>query len=431
MTIPDAVSTIVKQKGKSIYHDIWGFAKLLRTLAPMPQASKKEVNIIRIGVDKNLLELFVKDGLPIEDRLEQIKTYLENLGLSYDSILYLMETFGNPLGYEESINNLRTSNIIIEIKQTDALSQNFEIEDVILTDDTLKQLGYKNKHTITQIEIPSTFSTYSGVMYKIIAIGNGVFANCPALTRVVIPNTVVDININAFYGCTSLKEIVIPESVKFIGESAFENCTSLTNIKIPESINGIIARTFCGCESLTEINLPNNVKFIGESAFEKCISLTKIQIPESVKKISKRTFYDCTSLKEVIIPDTVTDIETMAFCGCESLNNLVIPPKVVNLGVNLFSNCKNLTSITIPVQFLRENLILSKDQYVFGNTSKDLKTAEPFDPVIPETPSDKLSQEKLMALNQELYQKYRKKTMTKNELIDQFKNEIMNIMYEQ
>ena len=50
------------------------------------------------------------------------------------------------------------------------------------------------------------------------------------------------------------------------------------------------------------------------------------------------------------------------------------------------------------------------------------------DYVVPSATVEKLSQDKLMKLNQELYQNYRKNTMTKQDLINKFRDEIVNIM---
>ncbi len=431
MTIPVAIQTIIKQKGKNIFKDIFLFAKLLRQLAPMPEASQKEVNLIRIGVDKAFLNLFIDDSLSLESRLEKIKRKLENLGLSYESIIYLIETFGIPLGYEETINKFKSKNIVVQIATTNTLSQKFEVEDVVLDYSTLKRLGYKSKYDITEIEIPPSFSTYSGVIYKITAIGNDVFSHLTSLTRVIVPNTVENIHSNAFKGCTSLKEVVLPDTIKFIGESAFENCNSLESIEVPTCIDRIATRLFCNCKSLKNIIIPKNVKNIGESAFENCASFTEIVIPDGVKTISKKTFFGCESLKNISIPDSVIDIEDMAFANCYSLNNLVIPQTVAQFGCNLFGNCNNLKMVTVPIQFLKENLTqnLFDDANNGEPTSKDLKNDDSVD----SNPSSKklgkaVSQEDLIKINQTLYQNYCQNKMSKSELISQFRNEMINIM---
>ena len=357
MTIQEAVKEIISKNGIDIFKDSKTFLAWLDDLAP---EHKKERMIFKRNVDDSIFNLFIDDTLPVNTRLVRIKTHLEDYGLADDSITLIIETFGIPLGFEKNIEDLKTKNIIAERIYAPAPQINNtpqKVEEITLNDDALKLLGYVNKNTITKLNILGTFSTPSGMAYKITAIENSIFANCTSLTHVVIPNTVKIINQNAFKGCTSLKQITIPNSVTSIGASAFENCSSLTVITIPNGVTEICPKTFCGCKSLTIVNIPDTVTKIGESAFEDCASISKITIPEGVTKIEKETFCGCKSLVSITIPDSVTEIGAMAFFECESLNNLVIPEKVTNLGRNSFSGCKKLTSLTAPVKFFKDEYI--------------------------------------------------------------------------
>ena len=357
MTIQEAVKEIISKRGLEIFKQSKMFFASIDDLAP---EHRKERIILRRNVDDSILNLFIDDTLPVNTRLVRIKNHLEDYGLTDDSITFIIETFGIPLGYEKTIEDLKTKNVIVERIYAPASQINNtpqKIEEITLNDDALKLLGYVNKNTITKLNILGTFSTPSGMAYKITAIENSIFANCTSLTHVVIPNTVKIINQNAFKGCTSLKQITIPDSVQFIRASAFENCSSLTVITIPKGVTEICLKTFCGCKSLAIVNIPDTVKKIGESAFEDCALLSKVTIPNGVTKIEKETFCGCKSLVSINIPDSVTDIDSMAFFECESLNDLVIPEKVANLGLNSFSGCKKLTKITAPVKFFKDEYI--------------------------------------------------------------------------
>ncbi len=357
MTIQEAVKDIISQRGIEIFKNSKIFFASIDDLAP---EHRKERIILRRNVDDSILNLFIDNTLPINTRLVRIKNYLEDFGLTDDSITFIIETFGIPLGYEKNIEDLKTKNVIADRIYAPAPQINNtqqKVEEITLNDDALKLLGYVNKNTITKLNILGTFSTPSGIAYKLTAIENSIFANCTSLTHVVIPNTVKSINPNAFKGCTSLRQVTIPDSVKFIGASAFENCNLLTVITIPNGVTEISQKTFCGCKSLTIVNIPDTVKKIGESAFKDCASLSKVTIPDGVTKIEKNTFCGCKSLVNITIPDSVTEIGSMAFFECESLNNLVIPEKVANLGLNSFSGCKKLTKITAPVRFFKDEYI--------------------------------------------------------------------------
>ena len=357
MTIQDAVKEIISQRGIEIFKSSKIFFASIDDLAPEYQ---KERRILRRNVDDSILNLFVDDTLSVNIRLVRIKNNLEDFGLTDDSITFIIETFGIPLGFKKNIEDLKTKNIIVErayapAPQINNISQ--KVEEVTLNDDVLKLMGYLNKNTITKLNILGTFSTPSGMSYKVTAIENSIFENCTSLTHVIIPNTVKSINSNSFKGCKSLRQITIPDSVKFIGESAFENCSSLTVITIPNGVTEISPKTFCGCKSLTIVNIPDTIKKIGECAFEDCSLVSKITIPNGITKIEKETFCGCKSLVSINIPDSVTEIESMAFFECESLNNLVIPQNVTNLGLNVFSGCKKMTSLTAPIKFFKDEYI--------------------------------------------------------------------------
>ena len=59
------------------------------------------------------------------------------------------------------------------------------------------------------------------------------------ITKVIIPNSVIEIGFREFYGCESLQNIVIPDSVTEIGESALASCDSLHKITMPKKLKNI------------------------------------------------------------------------------------------------------------------------------------------------------------------------------------------------
>ena len=80
------------------------------------------------------------------------------------------------------------------------------------------------------------------------------FADCTALEKIDLPDTVYDIGNDAFSNCKSLKEIIIPDSVTEIENRVFANCTSLEKITFPKTINYIGEDITKNCTSLKEIN---------------------------------------------------------------------------------------------------------------------------------------------------------------------------------
>lgn len=62
----------------------------------------------------------------------------------------------------------------------------------------------------------------------VLEIEDSAFAYCDVLTEVMLPSTLKTIGNSAFYGCTTLSQIVIPSGVTTIGTDAFDYCSQLT-----------------------------------------------------------------------------------------------------------------------------------------------------------------------------------------------------------
>lgn len=130
------------------------------------------------------------------------------------------------------------------------------------------------------------------------------------LEKVILGDSVTEIDDDAFRGCTSLHEIVIPNSVTKIGDDAFMDCTSLYEIVIPNSVTKIGNGAFYGCKSLEEIVIPNSVTEIGDDAFYKCMLLDEVIIPDSVTYIGPGAFKACTFLRRIVLPKSLAVDET-------------------------------------------------------------------------------------------------------------------------
>ena len=167
------------------------------------------------------------------------------------------------------------------------------------------------------------------------------------MTRIVIPDSVVEIGDEAFAECENLQSVVIGNGVKTIGNNAFYCCESLSNITFGESLASIGNLSFSGCNSLEEIVLPDGLITIGEQAFASCNSLKKAVIPGSVEAMGYMAFSACLALEDITIEQGVKSIGESAFYRCEALTEVVIPDGVTEIGKYAFSNCTSLKSVTI------------------------------------------------------------------------------------
>ncbi len=147
--------------------------------------------------------------------------------------------------------------------------------------------GLKNIHSqsfkgcdlIKEITIPASvefFDSFNGidafnrnVSYSVISGNmhfsseNGVLFNSDKTSLYRAPTTLID-------------TYIVPSTVTDIYGEAFRDCNSITKILLPEGLLQIGNLSFYGCISLAEANIPKTVTQIGWASFYNCISLQNI-----------------------------------------------------------------------------------------------------------------------------------------------------------
>lgn len=214
-------------------------------------------------------------------------------------------------------------------------------------------------------------------------IQEGAFEYNNNLVKIVIPSSVVEIDVKAFNSCKQLIDInvkennekftsingvlfsenkdviikfpnarqgeyTIPCGVSVISDYTFYGCQKITNVIIPNGVTQIGVKAFMFCISIKRIEIPKGITSILEGTFRHCRSMESVVIPSGVTKIGKEAFYECLKLDNVKIPMGVTEIEWGAFAFCNNLRFIDIPVGISKINYNTFSICKRLESIIIP-----------------------------------------------------------------------------------
>lgn len=158
------------------------------------------------------------------------------------------------------------------------------------------------------------------------------------------PTTVSE---HIFSNCINLTNVVIPNSVIYIDIGAFQNCTGLTNVTIPNSVTTIYSQVFSGCSGLTSISISNKVDFIGNQAFAGCINLTNVVLPNSVSIIGNGAFIGCMGLTSVTIQATTPPViySTDVFSGTNDC-----PIYVPSASVETYKAATNWSSFASRIQ---------------------------------------------------------------------------------
>jgi hypothetical protein len=202
------------------------------------------------------------------------------------------------------------------------------------------------------VTIPGTLGGF-----PVTAIGASAFFYKPAVTSVVIPDSVVSIGSNAFglnYNLTSvtlgsgvqsigdyafsssgLTSLVLPGSLTTIGVEAFYNL-AVPNVMIPASVASIGARAFKYCRATQSFSVNSgnpNYSSLGGVLFNKN-QTTLIQYP-----LAKSGAYS--------VPGGVVTIGDSAFSGAYQPTGVSLPSSVLSIGDEAFYSCLGLQSITV------------------------------------------------------------------------------------
>lgn len=161
---------------------------------------------------------------------------------------------------------------------------------------------------------------------------------------------VISFGDGAFADCKTLEKIVIPQSVESVSGGAFKGCESLTTIsgKFVSSdgravvINGeLIYVAVVGIEDYT---LPRDVLKVADGVFDGA-AIKRITLPLTLQHIGKRSFANML-LQVLTIPDTVTTIEEEAFAGNKYLTQVKVGKGVNSMGLGVFKGCSSLRKFT-------------------------------------------------------------------------------------
>lgn len=182
-----------------------------------------------------------------------------------------------------------------------------------------------------------------------------VFAGCPKLTEIMIPEGVTGIPNYAFANCPNLKRIVLPEGLEYVYHHAFSNCTGLTEMVYPSTIKTVGG--IDGCTSITSVAIPDGTETIGTNAFDS-VPIRSIVIPNSVTQINNYAFQNCATLECVEFGAKLNTIGIYAFYKCSALSELMLPDSVTSIGAYAFANCTALEEFRYPANWTevtREN----------------------------------------------------------------------------
>lgn len=223
---------------------------------------------------------------------------------------------------------------------------------------------------------------------------------CENLRRLVLPNTLSNLQYDSIYECCRLYEIcnespnVEIDLSSYNGRYSLEITSSLAPVCVVdgytfakysgnwylinwdkditsiepnatftyengeevENVTGwyIPHNLFKRNDTIKSVKLPSTLQGIGVAAFDTVRSLSDVYFdaPEAPIAIDERCFSNCASLKNVSLSGNIVEIGYRAFDSCNSLTTIALPNTVIRVDAYAFSNCTSLESVTVGVGVL-------------------------------------------------------------------------------
>lgn len=180
-------------------------------------------------------------------------------------------------------------------------------------------------------------------------IGDRAFDEYKRLRSVTFPSTLVTIGFSAFVACKNLEEVTWAEDSKAfrkIDHNVFASCPKLTRLDIPDSTE-FLGSKFIANSGVTDLHIPENLKDVYIGAFSGIRHLEKLDLSGTeFIRIVDSMFYSSTGLKEVILPGTCTMIGGLAFADCTHLE-VVRAPGCLRVRDSAFDGCFRLSTVEL------------------------------------------------------------------------------------
>jgi hypothetical protein len=177
---------------------------------------------------------------------------------------------------------------------------------------TIATMAFGSCRSLSEITIPKSVTTIDSQM---------AFFNTPWLKAKEAESDLVIVNNILISACNAKGEVIVPEGVTKLAGSSMSS--AITKVTLPESLIEIGGGAFAGCGKLKEVYMKDNVEVIGDYAFERCKSLEVLQLSNKLTEIGD-IFSRCGKLKTLEIPKSVKKIHEYVFLECANSFTILV-----------------------------------------------------------------------------------------------------------
>lgn len=178
-------------------------------------------------------------------------------------------------------------------------------------------------------------------------VGQGLFADCASLSKIVLPSQTTTIEKDAFARCTALELIDIPAAAASVMPSS--GCSALQSLRVSEANTHYVGKDGVLLNAdATQIvwfpmgkkgsyALPSSVTSVGSYAFKEC-SIERFVFSDHVAKLGTGVFMN-SKVRDVTMPEALRLVPTATFQGCAQLQVVRLGSKTELISDYAFTDC--------------------------------------------------------------------------------------------
>ena len=177
--------------------------------------------------------------------------------------------------------------------------------------------GYVTKEGTDEALLSSLKSTHPTLLlptsingFRVVGIADGAFEELSSdhVSRIIVPETIVEIGEDAFAGCEGIA-IELRGALQSVGERAFFGCDGLSAVSFAEGMTRVTCDAFAE-SGIRSLILPSTIKTIEEGAFQGCAALGTVVVhgtlaaTDAPYAVEDSAFRECTALATVFLYGT-------------------------------------------------------------------------------------------------------------------------------
>ncbi len=216
---------------------------------------------------------------------------------------------------------------------------------------TVRNVSWLNS-TVTSVTVPE----------GVVALSDGAFENCEALTKIDLPASLTSMGEGCFRNCVGLTSFTVPAGLTTMGDACFEGCLNMEAYDVAagnvsfsvdqgvlyDKIKKWLLWYPCN-SSMTSYAMSFGPVKIGEGAVRYAKNLTSFDasLAEGVVNFSDYAFADCPNLTSVKVTNSFAGLGAHVFENCTALSDFEIKYTVTAIGEYCFRNCTSLKNMTL------------------------------------------------------------------------------------